>query len=346
MTHPKLLSRSEKPIFVADKSWEEGGNLTAIAVIPEEDKPYLRMYYLINFPDAGEKNLLCIAKSEDGYSWHKPNLGDGTNIVMRGCGHPFEWGVFMPTAVFFDEGETDASRRWKMALWDKPKAEGKTGICLAVSLDGLRWSRLGDEPVITSHNDAMSMIVAKPGCEEPLGGGKHFIYQQTWGYNRELPIDRDNLKKMHRRISIWLGREFASDWVGPITILEPDAEDPEDLQFYWLTPFHTASGYGGLLWHHHTENQSMDIELVNSEDGWSWKRSVDRSLLLELGESGRFDCGMVTAIASPVEWKGKALVFYNGRNTVHDGKFRYPEDEDMKAQKGIGVAEFSLDLLE
>jgi hypothetical protein len=304
------------------------------------------MYYLINFPDAGEKNLLCVARSEDGYSWDKPDLGDGTNIVMKGCGHPFNWGVFMPTAVFIDKEETDESRRWKMACWDKRKAEGKIGICLAVSPDGLEWSRLGDEPIITNHNDAMSMIAAKPGCEEPLGGGKQFIYQQTWGYNPELPDDRDNLKTMCRRISIWLGREFESDWVGPITVLEPDAEDPADLQFYWLTPFHTASGYGGLLWHHHTGDQTMDIELVTSPDGWLWERSVDRSLLLELGGQGRFDCGMVSAKAPPVEWRGKALIFYNGRNTVHDGKFCYSADEAGGPKSGIGVAEFSMDLFE
>jgi hypothetical protein len=346
MTHPVLLNRSEESVFVADKSWEEGGNLTAISVVPEGAGTCLRMYYLINFPDAGEKNLLCIARSEDGYSWDKPDLGDGTNIVMKGLGHPFDWGVFMPTSVFIDDAETDESRRWKMACWDKPKAEGKIGICLAVSSDGLKWSRLGDEPIITNHNDAMSMIAAKAGVDVPLDGGKHFIYQQTWEYNPELPIARDNLKTMHRRISIWLGRKFESDWVGPITILEPDVEDPADLQFYWLTPFHTASGYGGLLWHHHTGDQSMDVELVMSKDGWLWERSVDRSHILELGDQGRFDCGMVTAFAPPVEWKGKALIFYNGRNTVHDGKFRYSEDEALGPRKGIGVAEFSLDLFE
>jgi hypothetical protein len=251
----------------------------------------------------------------------------------------------MPSSIFLDEQETDESRRWKMASWDKPKAEGKSGICLAVSPDGLEWSRLGDEPIISNHNDAMSMIAAKPGWEAPIGGGKHFIYQQTWSYNPKLPVDRDNLKTMHRRISIWLGREFESDWVGPITILEPDEEDPKDLQFYWIAPFHTKSGYSGLLLRYYTGNQSMDIELVKSPDGWSWDRLPGRSLLLQQGAQGRFDCGIVSAIAAPVEWRGKALIFYNGRNTVHDGKFRYPEDEAAGPKRGIGVAEFSLDLL-
>ena len=79
------------PIIQTDESWE-AGTLGWAQML--EDGGRLRFYYTVRPPDGRE--LLCLAESEDGHSWCKPELGqvesDGSaanNIVtdVPGCGH-------------------------------------------------------------------------------------------------------------------------------------------------------------------------------------------------------------------------------------------------------------------
>ena len=341
-----FLNRSTHPVIIPDKAWEEGGSLSAVAVVPDEEANELRLYYMTRFRENPVKNILCLARSSDGHTWSKQDVGDGTNIVMRSSGHPPAWGMFMPTTVLRDEQESDPTQRWKMVYWDRPDESGPAGICLAVSVDGIRWNPLFQRPIITNANDAMSMIDAIPGVPTPLSSGSYFIYQQTWKYNPNLPTARDNLKGIHRRISIWTSRQFSNGWVGPVAILEPDEQDDRDLQFYGLAPFKTGDGtYGGLINCHHTEDQTMDVQLVSSRDGWSWSRENGRKPILARGEQGRFDCGMITVAARPVQWLGKTLVFYNGRSTVHDGQPHDPLSPPPSPANGIGRAEFTDELM-
>jgi hypothetical protein len=193
----------------------------------------------------------------------------------------------------------------------------------------------------------MSLIPVTPGTGPlPLGEATHFIYQQTWRHNPALPTTRDNLRGIHRRISIWKGESFAGRWVGPVTVLEPDVRDAPDLQFYWLAPYPlVGGGYGGFLNCHHTGDQTMDVQWVRSVDGWTWSRELNRRPLLPRGERGRFDCGLVMVAAQPVRWGDRAVVIYNGRATVHDGRPHFPNDPLPDPAQGIGVAEFSSEIL-
>ena len=341
----KLLNRSNQPVIRADKEWEKGATLFAIEAIPDTQTDELLLFYLARFVSNPLANVLCLARSADGHSWSKPPGADGTNIVMRGSGNQPGWGEFMPTRVLRDEHTSIPAQRWKMVYWDRPDLSLPAGICLAASANGQDWKPLHKRPIITSANDAMSMIDAMPGVPTPFGPSPLFIYQQTWKYNPLLPTQRDNLKGMHRRISIWTCDAFDGNWIGPITVLEPDGDDEPDNQFYHLAPFRTSGGYGGLLNCHHTGTQAMDIQLVSSRDGWSWSPENNRNPLLGLGERGRFDCGMVYTSAQPLKWREKVLLYYNGRATVHDGQPYYPGDPLPDPASGIGLAEFSGDLL-
>ncbi|MBN1943355.1 MAG: hypothetical protein JW849_08690 [Phycisphaerae bacterium] len=341
-----LLNRSSQPIFPADQEWEKDSSFLAVAAIPDEETDDLLLYYLVRFEDKSLNNVLCLARSRDGCAWTKPDCGDGTNIVMRGCGNQCGWGEFMPATILRNPQETDPARRWKMVYWDRPDESMKAGICLAQSADGLDWQPVHTRPVIINHNDAMSMITTEPNLDPTRKKATTLIYQQTWKYNPLLPADRDNLKYMHRRISLWVAEDFAGGWRGPITIFEPDEQDVPDVQFYWLTPFRTtAGGFGGLLNCHHTEDQTMDVQLLSSPNGWVWKRENDRTPILPLGPRGGFDCGSVIAVAQPVRWRGKVLLFYTGLAAVHDGKPRYGDEPLPNPSQGIGLAEFSDELL-
>ncbi|MCC6415268.1 MAG: hypothetical protein IT582_05115 [Opitutaceae bacterium] len=341
-----LLHRSAKPILTRDRPWEDEAMLFAVAAFVHPTDGDLVLYYSARRGSWREGNVLCLARSTDGRHWTKPDLGDGTNIVMRGAGHKMDWGEFMPASIIHDADEPDTTRRWKMIYWDRPDPTSPPGICLAVSANGLKWRPLHARPVITNANDAMSFTMARPGLQTPLGEATHFLYQQTWAYNPALPIDRDNLKGMHRRISVWKCEHFADRWVGPVTILEPDAQDAPDLQFYWLTPFPTATGYGAFLNCHHTGDQTMDVQLVTSADGWTWQRAFNRQPVIPLGPRDSFDCGLIIVAAQPLRWRDRVLVFYHGRATVHDHQPRHPADPLPDPSNGIGLAEFTPALLE
>lgn len=318
--------------------------LSAVTVHPLGDR--LRLYYLIRFRDRPTDNVLCIAESSDGRDWHRPDLG-GTNIVMRSSGHDTGWGMFMPLRILHEP--EDAKDPWRMIYWDRLTNSTHSGICLATSTDGLAWTPIGNRPLIDSANDAASIVAARPD-REPIRNVRYLLYQQTWKHNPDLPAERDNLKGIHRVISLWTGPAFdarteSGRWIGPVTVLEPDHQDPFDLQHYWLTPFHTRSGYGGLLNCHHTTDQTMDVQYVTSADGWSWRREFDRRPIVPLGEPGRFDCGMVVCSGPPVRWKDETLLFYNGRATVHDGLPRYPDAPLPEPANGVGLIVLGVDIL-
>ena len=341
--HPALLSRSTQPVLLPDQPWEEGGRISPVATFIDESSGDLLLYYLLRSSERALANALCLARSNDGVNWTKPDYDSGTNIVMRSCGNENDWGQFYPCSIIRDEHETDETQNWKMIYWDCPDPKLGSGICLATSPDGIQWNRLHNHPIITGANDAASLIDAFPDAKTPFKGGSHFIHQQTFTYNPDLPTDRDNLKQMHRAISIWKCDKFDERWVGPVRILEPDVDDEPDLQFYWLTAFKTPSGvYGGFLNCHHTLDQTMDVQLVSSKDGWSWTRENDRDPVIPLAHRGQFDCGLVSAIVPPVIWKDSVWVFYQGRPTVHDAQPRYPEVESQP-NPGIGLAQFSTD---
>ncbi|MEZ5414744.1 MAG: hypothetical protein R3F03_10570 [Opitutaceae bacterium] len=336
-----LLRRSPVPILQPDQAWEQGGSLLPVAAFIADGE--LLLYYVVRFGQRPLDNVLCVARSADAVTWRKPDLGHGTNVVMRASGHENGWGTFLPMSILHEPGEPEPQLRWKMLYWDRPDPKLTAGLCLAGSADGLKWRPLYERPIITGANDAASMVSGRPELKTPFGHGTHLIHQQTFKHNPRLPVDRDNLGKLHRCISVWQAKAYTEPFVGPALILEPDAEDAPDLQFYWLSASRTPrGGYFGLLHCHHTIDQTMDLQLVASEDGWSWRRAFNRQPILPLGPRGAFDCGMVVSPGAPVEFNGRVFAFYHGRPTVHDGKPRFADDPPIAT--GLGVAEFDSDL--
>ena len=164
----KILNRSESPVILPEKPWElETDLLYSIAVLPDPEEDRLRLYYLVRNYLKKEIGLLCVAYSEDGYSWTRPEFSDGTNIVMRPAGPPIDYGFFVPFSVLYDPWETEMGDRWKMIYWDRPDRDDPTGICLAVSPDGLHWRSTSRNPIITASNDAASLLCTDPDLPKP-----------------------------------------------------------------------------------------------------------------------------------------------------------------------------------
>jgi len=345
------------PIIPADSPWE-GNSLVMRTVLYDSQDELYKMWYLASDitsqrdPGTGTITVggngdsrVCLAVSTDGRNWEKPDLGEGHNVVMRGSGRKLNWGCFFPQQVIHDPLEQDPALRWKMVYWDQPGTASPYGICFAASPDGFAWTPLSDYPAITNVNDGSCLIATHREGPCPWLKSNYLLYQQTWKYNPDLPVERDNLKNIHRRISLWASESIHGKWIGPIVVLEPDKDDPPDLQFYWLTAFHMKEGFGGFLSCHHTIDQTMDIQLVTSVDGWTWERRNGRRPILPLGALGQFDCGIVSSISGPMRIGDKVYMLYIGRARAHDQKLRYPELECPDPAAGIGIAELDSDVV-
>jgi hypothetical protein len=136
----------QEVVLVADQPWE--GNTSAYFTV-FQDGDLFRMYYRGSHFDEKEKKaahaeVACYAESKDGIRWTKPELGlfefagsKKNNIVWAGPGgHNF--------TPFKDANPQAAADVRYKAL-----AGGKGGLLALKSADGVRWSLMQKEPVIT-----------------------------------------------------------------------------------------------------------------------------------------------------------------------------------------------------
>ena len=144
--------RDEAEVLKFDEPWE-GIHCGYCTVIYDEQakKPFgkYRVYYRgmpVSSKDGSPEEVTCVAFSDDGIHWHKPNLGlyevNGShqnNVVLAGA-PPFSHN-FSP---FIDtRPDCPPAERYK-ALGGL----NGTGLVAFVSADGLSWKKLRDEAVI------------------------------------------------------------------------------------------------------------------------------------------------------------------------------------------------------
>ncbi len=136
---------AREKVLTFDRPWE-GVYSGYMTVIPDDD--CLRMYYR-GLPEARhslDTEVTCYAESQDGVNWTKPNLGlvsiagsTANNVIIarhRVC-HNF--------APFKDANPAaNPSQRYK-ALG----GTGEPGLIAFGSADGIHWSELQADPVIT-----------------------------------------------------------------------------------------------------------------------------------------------------------------------------------------------------
>lgn len=133
-------------VLVTDEPWE--GNTCAYYTMFEDGDLY-RMYYRGSHADEKTQRgthpeVTCYAESHDGIHWTKPKLGlveykgsKDNNIILKGLGaHCF---------VAFKDQNPDAPPE---ALY-KGISRGPKGLYVFQSADGVRWSLIKDQPVIT-----------------------------------------------------------------------------------------------------------------------------------------------------------------------------------------------------
>lgn len=102
-------------------------------------------------------------------------------------------------------------------------------------------------------------------------------------------------------------------------IIQRDAEDPVDQQFYYLSVTHTAKGRVGMLGHYRCDAQTMDLEWCFSRDGAQWERPLRRAWLPR-GEPPAPDCYGIYSANQLVRHDGRWHLFHTGVNSSHNGR--------------------------
>ena len=105
-------------------------------------------------------------------------------------------------------------------------------------------------------------------------------------------------------------------------VIQRDASDPVDQQFYYLAVTHTPRGRVGMLGHYRVRAQTMDLEWCFSKDGTKWERPLRRAWLAR-GDKSQVDSYGIYACNHLVERGGKWHLFYTGVNSGHNHKESY-----------------------
>lgn len=102
-------------------------------------------------------------------------------------------------------------------------------------------------------------------------------------------------------------------------VIQRDAQDPVDQQFYYLASTRTSKGCVGMLGNYRCEAQTMDLEWCFSPDGAKWQRPV-RQAWLPRSEPPAVDSYGIYGNSQLVQHGGKWHLFYTAVNSAHNGK--------------------------
>ena len=262
--------------------------------------------------DGSLASAVAYATSPDGLTWERPDLG----LVH----HPFEGSrnlsilarppirtAHCPSVVRLPE--RFAPSRFATAFFSRcadPLYE--RGIFLAFSDDGLRWTSHfppalpldGDRKTFSwdAHRDEF-VIVSR--------SHQHGNLARRWGVTRK------------RHIAISRSRDL-QHWTPMRTVLEADAQDPDDVELYSMYVLPYGHGYLGFIEVFHTESNLLETQLAFSRDLLTWERVGDRAAFLAQGPSGSWDGAHICLTMNPPHLEAGATqlrFWYGGKMTPH-----------------------------
>ena len=339
------------PLLRPELPWERGNMQMFGSVLRGADGRFRAWYEVVEAP---WRVRLAHAESDDGLDWQKPELdvfrdgGRATNIVFDG--EP------LGSAVIEDREDPRPEYRFKMLTGAAPSG------CVSAfhSADGMHW-----ESARMFGGRVQPVIATAPDC--PIGflrapDGRFAAYHRMARYGRRV-----------FRSQSW---DFAH-WSGePQMVLEPDAGDPPQTQFYGLG----ACAYGpyelGTLWIYVTELDDrgpgkahglQTPELAYARAGTAWHRAEPGTAFIPNGGAcvtpervpgrpspqpspagsgsksrhtveGEWDCGNLQAASQPVFLDDEIRYYYAGTNVRHS---RHWELEPQEA--GLGMARLKPD---
>jgi hypothetical protein len=324
----------DQPVLEPDQPWEGSRINIYGTVLRDPESGTFRMWYqcgpesspktidgqegegLLHVVRPGQGDRVMHATSVDGIHWEKPDLGlyryngsTANNIIYN---------IHTPS-VIVDARESDSAKRYKMAGY---QGVDPTGYRAAYSADGLRWYPYEKE-VILPGGDTLT-LTQHPETGEYLA--YHKQHTEIRGFRRRL---------------IYLSRSSDfQNWTKPELVLAPDeiddlwtVEPDQRTEFYIMSVFPWGGIFLGLVAVLQVTQVNPDprrdlqqspvdgpcaTELVYSNDGVRWHRLEERMPVIPTGGPGRFDEGMILAVANaPVVVGDEMWVYYAAFNTGH-----------------------------
>ncbi|MDR3674581.1 MAG: hypothetical protein P4N24_03765 [Acidobacteriota bacterium] len=326
---------------VADKPWESLGVWGYNSVI--EDDGVLKLWYDAIASDGSRWS--CLATSQDGVHWEKPNLGivpfkgsNNTNIVFPPVAMSHE-----PNCVFKDTNPAcPPSEQYKMVANLQPPG-GKKGTYVAASPDGAHWKLMKEEPAFRA-SDTNNI------CFFDNRIGRYVGYVRVW----------DVMRKVGRC-------EFddITDWGKEQMVFSYDAEDLQELDSHIFSANAASLGasaiktkprmdfYTSAAWkypraedvylmfpsayYHFQEDWArrrgttdprndgtLDVQFATSRDGKSWFR-LDRHPFIRLGVAGGF-ASATAYMASGCICRPEEIWFYYGASDHTHGNYDLAHD--------------------
>ena len=209
----------------------------------------------------------CYARTRDGIHFERPDLGiipDAAvpNLLLH------TGGVF---SVMRNDNAADPNHRYAMIhtgnVWaDQPVHDAGA----AFSPDGLHWQEWEHNPVWRDGNDAFSAIY-NPRSKQYL------CYQAV---KRPYPMEyADSIAPNHRRVLAIRSSDDGVHWSRLENFIEPDADDPPDLELYWFSVFAYRDRFVGLMRNYARSplmigehGPHISYEWWVSHDGLRWQR--------------------------------------------------------------------------
>ncbi|MFA6244138.1 MAG: hypothetical protein WC655_24565 [Candidatus Hydrogenedentales bacterium] len=309
-------------VLLPDKPWESGEIGFCVSVL--QDGGEYKMWYLAR--DAANTYCVCFARSNDGRTWEKPNLGlfdyqgsKENNIVLTGV---------VETTVFLDPA-CKPEQRFKAVsamYWPDPE---KAGLYIWTSPDGLHWT---DPPVRVLplspdtanqafYDTRLKKYVANIRVWDPLrkvGRVEVDDILQPWPFQQlDKPYfiwGEDKIPVPSREVPI----VFSYDEKDPQI---SDHYNPACIQYSWADEayFMFPSAY-----RHFPEppvgkygNDGLcDIQMAVSRDGVAWTR-VSRAPYVPLGLEGTQDAGQMYMAVGVVRNGDTLYQYYGGSSHTH-----------------------------
>lgn len=275
-----------------------------------------RMYYLAyNRP---EPALCCMATSQDGLHWERPDLhlveyrGSRKNNILW---LPVNGESTDGPTVLYEPADTAAP--FKM-LYYGYGGKRPTGEYVAFSKDGIQWTHR-PEPVLTNTGDKTNLMAARDHR------GRYVAY-----------LRQKNMMKMYGARCVF--RSESQDfihWNEPELVLRPDLLDDPNTELYGMSVFPYAGMYLGLLerWYDHPD--VIEVQLAWSRDGVSWRRPQVRRPFI--GPTYPWNKGWNSCANTPPFRVGNQLWFYFGGRTAAHGR------EVPRSYGAIGLATTGID---
>lgn len=332
-------------ILEATEPWETGNIQNFTTRSEPLDRDRWRLWYSVS---TGPKSYtIALAEGVPGEPMKKIpaqlTSGQPTDAKLAIGNLPKNWRPVQPVHIRLHDG------KHRLYFW--AHAPGITRYLAAESADGRRYSVIDPlRPVLYHPNDRAAFGVPSPDgimyrseksvnrpAEEPLAephlisNDATNIYQLPDGtfemYSVALVrvpktdaayIAEDNAPGLIRVID-----RYTSDdglrFENRRRVIQRDASDPTDQQFYYLAVTHTPQGRIGMLGHYRCRAQTMDLEWCYSQNGLEWQRPA-RSAWLPRGEPPAPDCFGIYAGSQLVQRDKRWHLFYTGVNSSHNGQ--------------------------